>query len=215
MERKRRVRGGRHAALVLADGWFRGLVGILVVGEGALIFGLVVNHWRSKRLRTELRENWERLDMASMAAKLGLWTWDISADKFWATENAYTLLGQSSSHPIKLSQVIEAQHPDDRQPAQQALQRALERQHDYDTEFRIMLPDGEPRWLAARGVVEFDPHGKPLRLRGVWIDLSARKGLEIEAARQRTELAHMGRVAVLGNSPVRWRMKSTNPWPPF
>jgi C4-dicarboxylate-specific signal transduction histidine kinase len=69
--------------------------------------------------------------------------------------------------------------------------------HEYDTEFRIMLPDGEWRWLAARGVVDFDKNGKPLRLRGVWIDLSAQKQLEFEAAEQRNELAHIGRVAML------------------
>jgi C4-dicarboxylate-specific signal transduction histidine kinase len=70
-------------------------------------------------------------------------------------------------------------------------------ERDYDTEFRVMLSDSQPRWLAARGVVDFDKQGKPARLRGVWIDLSARKHLEFEAARHRDELAHMGRVAML------------------
>src|SRR5262249_18514950 len=147
-------------------------VSLLLIGEAAMIFALVISHWQSSRLRTELRDNQERWDMASAAAKLGLWTWDIQADKFWATENAYTLLGQSTSEPITFRQIAEAQHPDDRASAQKALQRALEHEREYDTEFRVMLPDGEHRWLAARGVVDFDRTGRAARLRGVWIDLS-------------------------------------------
>jgi signal transduction histidine kinase len=179
-------------------GWFRSLIGLVVVAEGALIVGLVINHWRSNQLRTELRENQERWDLASTAAKLGLWTWDIHADRFWATENAYALLGHSSAEPITFAQMAEVQHPDDRKAAQQALQRALDHGPEYDTEFRVWLPDGEPRWLGARGVVDFDKQGKPIRLRGVWIDLSARKQLEIKTVHLQRQLAHMGRVAMLG-----------------
>jgi PAS domain S-box-containing protein len=178
--------------------WFRGLVGLLLVGEGVMILGLVANHWRSSRLRAELRDNQGRWDMASVAAKLGLWTWDVNTDKFWATDNAYALLGRSSSEAITFQQVEEAQHPDDRESAKKALHRALQHEHEYDTEFRVLSADGEPRWLGARGVVDFDKNGKAARLRGVWIDLTARKNLEIETARQRAELAHMGRVAIMG-----------------
>jgi signal transduction histidine kinase/ligand-binding sensor domain-containing protein len=177
---------------------FRGLIGLLVVTEGALIVALLAYHWRSSYLRNQLRDNQERWDLASVAAKLGLWTWDIAADRFWATDNAYALLGHPASAPIAFKDLADFQNPDDRAPARRALEQALGGNHDYDTEFRVMLPDGEPRWLAARGLVDFDRHGKPLRLRGVWIDLSARKQLEIEAARHQMELAHMGRVAVLG-----------------
>jgi signal transduction histidine kinase/ligand-binding sensor domain-containing protein len=184
--------------LVWQTGWFRGFIGLLVAAEGALIAGLVISHWRSNQLRLELRDNQERWDLASVAAKLGLWTWDIHTNRFWVTENAYALLGQPSSQSMTFAQLAEFQHPDDREAAHKALQRALEHEHEYDAEFRVLLPDGEPRWLGARGLVDFDKQGKPIRLRGVWIDLSTRKQLEIEGVRHRTELAHMGRVAILG-----------------
>jgi C4-dicarboxylate-specific signal transduction histidine kinase len=92
---------------------------------------------------------------------------------------------------------MDAQHPEDREITRKALKRALNREHDYDVEFRVLLPDGELRWLAARGVVDFDSHGRAAQLRGVWVDRSAGKTLEIEASGQRAALAHMGRVAMM------------------
>jgi PAS domain S-box-containing protein len=152
-----------------------------------------------ERNQTErsLRESEEKLTLAAAAAKLGLWSWDVTTDVFWATENACALLGLVGSESLTFQRVVKAQHPDDRKAANLALTRALEGADDYDTEFRVMQPDGEARWLGARGVVDFDKNRKPLRLRGVWIDLSARKQLEREAAQRSNQLAHMGRVAVL------------------
>ena len=60
-----------------------------------------------------------------------------------------------------------------------------------------MLPDGQVRWIAGRGRVEFTG-GKPLRMRGVSLDITRRKQAELEAARQRNELAHLSRVSLLG-----------------
>src|SRR5262249_7572466 len=65
-------------------GWFRSLAGSLVIAQAGLILALVLIHWRSSQLRTELHDNQERLDLAIAGAKLGLWTWDIAKDRFWA-----------------------------------------------------------------------------------------------------------------------------------
>ena len=60
-----------------------------------------------------------------------------------------------------------------------------------------MLSDGQVRWIAGRGRVKFGG-GKPLRMRGISLDITARRHAELEAARQRTELAHRSRVMLLG-----------------
>ena len=64
-------------------------------------------------------------------------------------------------------------------------------------EYRVVLPDGQVRWIAGRGRVEFGG-GKPLRIRGISLDITERKQAELEVARQRTELAQRSRVILLG-----------------
>ena len=43
-----------------------------------------------------------------------------------------------------------------------------------------------------------DPHGKPARMLGASIDITDRKQAELEIAQQRSELAHLSRVTMLG-----------------
>jgi signal transduction histidine kinase len=63
-------------------------------------------------------------------------------------------------------------------------------------EYRVVL-DGQVRWIAGRGRVEFEG-GKPLRMRGVSLDVTQLRQNELEVARQRNELAHASRLTMVG-----------------
>jgi signal transduction histidine kinase len=77
---------------------------------------------------------------------------------------------------------------------QQALDEAIAARAGYDTEFRLVWPDGAVRWLIAKGRVYSDQAGVPLTMIGVNMDVSARK--QSEAALQQAEkLAVAGRLA--------------------
>ena len=52
--------------------------------------------------------------------------------------------------------------------------------------------------MTSRGRVERDPAGVARGMRGASQDITARKQAELEAARQRDEIAHLARVAMLG-----------------
>ncbi len=69
---------------------------------------------------------------------------------------------------------------------------------EYESEYRLVLPDGQLRWIAARGHVEFNGDGNPVRIRGASVDITKRKQAEELVARQRTEMAHLSRVTTLG-----------------
>ena len=75
---------------------------------------------------------------------------------------------------------------------------ALRTGEEIETQYRVLLPDGRVRWVTRRGRVEFDADGKPFRERGVLMDITKRKQAELEAARQRNELAHLFRVTTMG-----------------
>ena len=46
---------------------------------------------------------------------------------------------------------------------------------DYETEYRVVLPDGAIRWLRSRGRVELGADGKPCRVHGVSFDITEPK----------------------------------------
>ncbi|WP_367026992.1 ATP-binding protein [Methylococcus sp. ANG] len=147
---------------------------------------------------SELRETQERMHLAAGAANLGLWVWDIVRDRIWSMEQGRALYGIPPAKPIDFARFIAAVHEEDREPVRAAIAKALDSGGEYESEYRILLPDGKARWLAARGRVELDGRGNPLRMRGVSIDITRRKLAEQEVQKQRSELAHLSRVTMLG-----------------
>lgn len=146
----------------------------------------------------ELRESQERMRLAAGAADLGLWLWDIAKDEIWTMEQGRALYGIPKDERIDFARFMKTLHADDREAVSESIAKALQNSGDYEGEYRICLPGVGTRWLAARGRVEFDGSGKPLRMRGVSIDITRRKLAEQEVQKQRHELAHLSRVTMLG-----------------
>jgi PAS domain-containing protein len=67
-------------------------------------------------------------------------------------------------------------HPDDRARAERQFLETLNGLADrYSSEYRIIRPDnGQTRWIAAEGLIERRPDGKPLRMVGAHIDITER-----------------------------------------
>ncbi|HEX5601412.1 MAG TPA: ATP-binding protein [Pyrinomonadaceae bacterium] len=150
------------------------------------------------QLARDLRESEARMTLAADAANLGIWTRDLMLNEIWATEKWRTLFGFSMSEQLELNLILQRLHPDDRDILTQTLARAVEGGGGYETEYRIVFPDGQVRFIASRGRVEFNGAGKPLLVRDVSVDITARKKAEAEALQQRAELAHLSRVTMLG-----------------
>lgn len=87
-------------------------------------------------------------------------------------------------------------HPEDRALAGQRIEHA-KRTGDYEAEFRILLPGGVVRWVAARGGCLYDAAGAAIALTGMDMDITARKQAEAKLAEQLGEL-HRWHNATLG-----------------
>ena len=146
---------------------------------------------RGGRLTRELKITEKRLNLAADSANLGMWEWDLNKDEIWVTPGRRAQLGFPVSGRITSEQLISRWHPDDRDKVRQALKEAIENGRGYDAEFRIVLADGNVRWIASRGRVQVDAHGKPMRLTGISLDITARKEAEAVARQQRDELEQL------------------------
>jgi len=102
------------------------------------------------------------------------------------------------SESLNLARFTSTLHPDDRDAVRSAIERSLNTGSDYEAEYRARAPDGQVRWIAARGQVERDRRGKPVFMRGAVLDTSARHRSELELQELRSQLAHAGRVSMMG-----------------
>jgi C4-dicarboxylate-specific signal transduction histidine kinase len=89
-------------------------------------------------------------------------------------------------------------HPEDRDAVRRAIDHALASAGDYEVEYRVLLAAGQTRWIEARGRPELAANGQPALMRGVVLDVTDRRRTELELQELRGQLAHAGRLSVLG-----------------
>lgn len=164
----------------------------------AMAYELTRDVFAAAKLSEQLEEGQRRMDLASAAASLGMWTWDALRDQIWATDRARSLLGAPDSDPLNLAGFMGALHPADRDALRRSIDGTLDANRDYEGELRVPLPEGQTRWIAARGQIDRDPAGKPLLVLGVMLDISARRHSELELQRLRAQITHTDRVSMMG-----------------
>jgi signal transduction histidine kinase len=146
----------------------------------------------------ELEISEQRLNLAADSANLGMWEWDIVRDEIWITDKGRTLFGFAPSEKVDFDRFRNRLYPEDRESVTSAVDKSLRTGAEYESEYRLVLPDGQIRWIAGRGQVEFNRGGRPIRMRGASLDITTRKQAEEQATRHRNEMAHLSRVTTLG-----------------
>jgi two-component system, LuxR family, sensor kinase FixL len=165
---------------------------------GAMAFELSRETLRAAGLRRDLGESELKLELAATAANLGLWVWQADLDRMWVTERARALLGFSSDEVIGLERWIEVVDPGDATRVRNTITGALGSHREFAAEYRVRKSDGTLRWVAVRGHAERDAAGKPSLVRGVIRDTTDQKKAQSDLDELHRELAHAGRVSMLG-----------------
>jgi PAS domain S-box-containing protein len=124
-----------------------------------------------------LRQAEERLRFANTAAKLGTWQWDLAADVLTADERAKVLLGLSATAELNREVLFKIIHPDDHEAVLARLSEAQANPGDYESEFRVVWPNGSMHWIYAKGRSTHDDQQRAY-LTGVSMDLTDRKRVE-------------------------------------
>jgi C4-dicarboxylate-specific signal transduction histidine kinase len=153
---------------------------------------------RGSRLARELRESQQRLELAANAAGAGLWSWEPSTGRAWATERTWEILNLAPASVVQLADVLRVVHPLDVDELAKAVHAAPLNAGQRPVHFRIVKPDGTLRWIAAQGTAEAASSYKPVLVRGVVRDVTQQHRAEDEANELRRKLAHAGRVTTLG-----------------
>jgi two-component system, cell cycle sensor histidine kinase and response regulator CckA len=140
------------------------------------IVGIARDITEYRQTEEALRLSQQRLELAQEAAGIGSWDWDIVSDQRHCSKEYGRLYGRPAGEPAPpFGGWLESIHPEDRPRVREELSRALEGAALYDSEFRVVWPDGTVHWLLAKGKVIRDNDGKALRMLGVNMEISERK----------------------------------------
>ena len=152
---------------------------------------------RSAGLLDDLCESEDRMTLAVEAAGFGVWVFSIPSSQVWGSERWLRLFGFAPDAAVSFEMVLQRIHPDNRKMVEHEMERALAEGGSYAVEYRVILPDGNQRWIASRGQMYPEAQGRPARMLGVAIDITGRKQAEQEIAQQRNELAQVTRVTTM------------------
>ncbi|MCX6953834.1 MAG: PAS domain-containing protein, partial [Verrucomicrobia bacterium] len=138
----------------------------------------------------------ERLRLALRSSNYGVWELDILSDRLTWDDRMFELYGLTRTEfDGSRSRWFAYLHPDDRAAIQIYVRRVINGEvPSYDTEFRIVRPDGSVRHIEAHGHLHRDHDGSPVRLVGLNRDITGEKQLAqaLDLAEQRWQLALEG-----------------------
>lgn len=140
-------------------------------GWGAL--GSIRDISARKQDEKHFRELSQRFELATKAARVGIWDWYIPEDTLVWDDSMYLLYGLSKED---FKGVFESWkqclHPDDVADADQQLESALRGEKKFDTVFRIMIPDKTIKYIRAKADVHKDRFGNAVRMIGTNYDIT-------------------------------------------
>jgi signal transduction histidine kinase/CheY-like chemotaxis protein len=172
-----------------------------LVEAAALLAGNAIERLRAEQ---RLRENAERIEFAERAASFGIWELDISTGILTASVGLAALLGRPvrSAENLRMSipEFRQMIHPSDRDFVRTTMARAVADGDPFDVEFRVVLPDGTPRWLRAQGRVDVTEK-QSRRAIGATIDITEQKRMMacLEQALESSEAAARAKSEFLAN----------------
>lgn len=105
------------------------------------------------------------LELAERQAGYGAWFWNLPTDSFYMTPNACAVLGVDEGISA-FDDIMAAIHEEDRDDVATRVRQHLDAREAYDIACRIRRPDGEIRWIRARGHVSAGTDGDPSMFAG-------------------------------------------------
>jgi two-component sensor histidine kinase len=118
----------------------------------------------------------KHMRIATKAAGVALWSWNVDTDKITMNERGFDLWGVPRQWPVTFEDLSAHIHPKDLDRVRAAFAATRAVVGPYEIDFRIMVDD-DIRWISARG--QGDDEGIRERIMfGIFLDVTGRKQAE-------------------------------------
>ena len=153
--------------------------------------GVVFDLTETREAEHQLRTTEQRLRLATEGTGTGIWEWDlIDRHANWSDETR-RIIGVSPDEVISVDDFSAIIHADDLETVLDQTNRAVAANREFAIEYRVVRPDGEVRWVIARGIGLRGPGGRTERTVGTINDITDRKLVEqnLREAEERVRIA--------------------------
>ncbi len=177
------------------DGSYRWIEWRAAAPNDNLIYSAARDITDRKQSEDNLRQLTMRLNLAVKSSGIGIWDWNIPQNHLVWDKQMYALYGINpddfaSAHDAWMSSV----HPDDRRAANLISEQAKGGEKEYDTQFRVVRPDGSIRYIQANALVQRNFQGDPQRMIGINYDITTYKQAEAQLQQSNEELIRATRL---------------------
>ncbi|WP_165356679.1 ATP-binding protein [Sphingosinicella sp. BN140058] len=149
--------------------------------------------------QTELDDLRSKHRLLTQAAEEVLWEWDVDADRLVWSPAGQTFFGEDIPDGVPIRWWLDRIHPDDRARVWSGAQEALSVGGGvWVKEYRVLAAAGRYARVRTRAYPTAEEAGRPTRLLGALIDLSAAHQAAEELRRLQAELVQMSRISAMG-----------------
>ncbi|TGL76629.1 PAS domain-containing sensor histidine kinase [Leptospira yasudae] len=189
--------------------WFKCTCKVVEVdlkGKPVLMIGTYFDVTKSKRVESELQLMVDRLALATHTARVGIWDFDLIEEKVAWDDTMFDLYGiKPEDYHGTVADWEKSLHPDDQERCTLEFKQAISGEKEFDTQFRVVWPDGSVHHIKAIAIVQRLASGKPFRMLGTNWDITKHKNAEI-ALKESYELTKV----FIENAPSAIAMFDTN-----
>jgi PAS domain S-box-containing protein len=169
-------------------------------GHPKRVVGVSIDATDRKQAELRLAERNAQLALAARAALVGSYVYDVTKGTSQVSQGYTTIHGlPEGTTETTISEWRARVYPEDLARAEGLRDEAfVERRKEDNAEYRIVLSNGEVRWIERRGTISYGEDGRPERVIGVNIDVTERKRTEL--ALQASEAKFAGILGIAGDA---------------
>src|SRR6202030_498553 len=157
--------------------------------ENLEFLGSVTDVTAAKQAEEELRHREAELLEAQRMSHTGSWKHDIASGRVIVSPEVYRIFGVRPDEVQSNTEFwLNRNHPEDAKRIQELFERSEIQKTDYESDYRIVLPDGSVRHLHAMGHPIVNEKGDLVEFVGTVMDVTAAKQAEEKIRQSQSEL---------------------------
>ena len=143
------------------------------IDKSVIWFGYIQDVTKAKKQDEERRNNALKLELATTAAKQGIWRWDFENDILEWDDNMFKIFDVEKTDNINTYETwSKTLLKEDLERSEKKLQEAIQKDIPFEDTFRIKIKNGEIRYIQAAAVSQYDENGKQIAMVGTNIDIT-------------------------------------------